>query len=68
MKQLDVDVSPPAYVWNHYLTETLVTLDLDPVTFKLLINRQTDKQTDRQTDSQPARHTNSDAYEPTVHT
>ena len=38
MKQPDVDVIPPAFVWNPYLTlanltfdlETQVTLDLDP--------------------------------------
>ena len=30
MKQLDVDVSPPAFVWTPYLTLTLVTFDLDP--------------------------------------
>ena len=30
MKQLDVDVSPPAFVWNPYLTFTNVTFDLDP--------------------------------------
>ena len=29
MKQLDVDVSPPALVWNPYLTFTNVTFDLD---------------------------------------
>ncbi len=38
MKQLDVDVSPPPFVRNHYLPVTLVTFDLDPVTFALLIN------------------------------
>ncbi len=38
MKQLDVDGSPPAFVWNPYLTMTLVTFDLDPVTFILLVN------------------------------
>ena len=38
MKQLDVDVSPPTFVWNHYLPMTLVTFDLDPVTFALLVN------------------------------
>ncbi len=31
MKQLDVDVSPPAFVWTPYLTLTLVTFDLDPM-------------------------------------
>ena len=30
MKQLDVVVSPPAFVWNSYLTLTHVTFDLDP--------------------------------------
>ncbi len=30
MKQLDVVVSPPAFVWNPYLTLTHVTFDLDP--------------------------------------
>ena len=30
MKQLDVVVSPPAYVWDPNLTLTHVTLDLDP--------------------------------------
>ncbi len=34
MKQLDVDVSPPAFVWKPYLT-LLSTFDLDPVTFDL---------------------------------
>ncbi len=29
MKQLDVDVSPPAFVWNLYLTLANVTSDLD---------------------------------------
>ncbi len=38
MKQLDVNVSPPAFVWNHNLPVTLVTFDLDPVTFALLVN------------------------------
>ena len=32
MKQLDIDVIPPAFVWTHYLTVTLVTFHLDPVT------------------------------------
>ncbi len=27
MKQLDVDVSPPAFVWNLYLTLAVVTFD-----------------------------------------
>ena len=27
MKQLDVDVSPPAFVWNLYLTLTNVTIE-----------------------------------------
>ena len=30
MKQLDVVVSPPAFVRNPYLTLTHVTFDLDP--------------------------------------
>ncbi len=30
MKQLDVDVSPPAFVWNPYLTSANLTFDLDP--------------------------------------
>ncbi len=30
MKQLDVAVSPPAFVWNPYLTLTHMTFDLDP--------------------------------------
>ncbi len=30
MKQLDVVVSPPAYVWNPYLTFIHATFDLDP--------------------------------------
>ncbi len=30
MKQLDVDVSPPAFVWNPYLTLTQMTFDLGP--------------------------------------
>ncbi len=30
MKQLDVDVSPPAFVWNLYLTLANVTFDLEP--------------------------------------
>ncbi len=29
MKQLDVDVSPPALVWTHHLTLNLLTFDLD---------------------------------------
>ena len=36
MKQLDVDVNPPAFVWDPYFIMTLVTLDLDPVTLTLL--------------------------------
>ncbi len=35
MKQLDVDVSPPAFVWTPYLALTLLTFDLDPMTFDL---------------------------------
>ncbi len=38
MKQLDVVVSPPAFVRNPYLTLTHVTIDLDPVTFDLEVN------------------------------
>ncbi len=30
MKQLDVDVSSPVFVWNPYLTLANVTFDLDP--------------------------------------
>ncbi len=30
MKQLDVVVSPSAFVWNPHLTLTHVTFDLDP--------------------------------------
>ncbi len=30
MKQLDVDVSPPAFVWNPYWIMANVTFDLDP--------------------------------------
>ncbi len=30
MKQLDVVVSPPAFVWNPHFTLTHVTFDLDP--------------------------------------
>ncbi len=30
MKQLDVVVSPPAFVWDPNLTLTHVTFDLDP--------------------------------------
>ncbi len=30
MKQLDVDVSPPAFLWDPYLTLANVTFDLDP--------------------------------------
>ncbi len=26
IKQLDVDVSPPAFVWNHYMTLAIVAL------------------------------------------
>ncbi len=37
MKQLDVDVSPPAFVWNPYLTLTLVTFDLDPCDLDLQV-------------------------------
>ncbi len=29
-KQLDVDVSPPVFVWNPYLILTLVIVNLDP--------------------------------------
>ena len=29
MKQLGIDVSPPDFVWNPYLTLTNVTFDLD---------------------------------------
>ncbi len=29
MKQLDIVVSPPAFVWDPYMTLTHVTLDLD---------------------------------------
>ncbi len=29
MKQLDVDVSPPAFLWNPHLTLANVTFDLD---------------------------------------
>ena len=35
MKQLDIDVSQHAFVWNPYLTLTLVILDLDPMTVDL---------------------------------
>ncbi len=35
MKQLDVDVSPPAFVWPTYLALTLVTFDLDPMIIDL---------------------------------
>ena len=30
MKQLDIDVSPPAFLWDPYLALTNVTFDLDP--------------------------------------
>ncbi len=40
MKQLDVVVSPPAFVWNPYLTLTPVTFDLDHVTFDLQVKFQ----------------------------
>ena len=30
MKQLDVVMSPPAFVWDPYLTSTHVTFDLNP--------------------------------------
>ncbi len=43
MKQLDVVVSPPAFVWNPYLTLTHV-------------NFVTDRRTDRQTDGQSNLH------------
>ena len=33
MKQLDVDVSPPVFVWTPYLFLPLVTFDLDLVSF-----------------------------------
>ena len=53
MKQLDVVVSPPAFLWNAYLTLTCLTFDLEffPSYFGLVTYRQTE----------------SDAYEPTVH-
>ncbi len=35
MKQLDIDMSPSAFIWKRYLTLTLVTFDLDPVTFDI---------------------------------
>ncbi len=36
MKQLDIDVSPPAFIWVPYLTLTLVTFDIDSVTIDLV--------------------------------
>ena len=59
MTQLDVAVSPPAFVWNPYLTLNNVTFDPDPgdlssifylVNYFLVTDRRTDGQTDRQTD------------------
>ena len=38
MKQLDIDMSPSAFVWMHYLQVAFVSFDLDPVTFTLLVN------------------------------
>ncbi len=35
MKQLDVVVSPPAFVWFPYMTLTNVTFDLTHVTFDI---------------------------------
>ncbi len=35
MKQLDVDVSPPAFLWDPHLNLANVTFDLDRVTFDL---------------------------------
>ena len=35
MKQLDVVVSPPAFVWNPYLNSTNATFYLTHVTFDL---------------------------------
>ncbi len=35
MKQLDIDVSPHAFVWTPYLTLTLMTFDLDPMIIDL---------------------------------
>ena len=60
MKQLDVDVSPPGFVWNPYLTLANVTFDLDPFDLDHRENSQildNTRQTDRQTES--------NAYEPT---
>ena len=33
MRQLDVDVSPPAFLWDLYLTLANVTFDLNPCDF-----------------------------------
>ena len=41
MKQLDVDVSQPAFVWNSELTLTHMTFDLDLQTFDLRVICQT---------------------------
>ncbi len=35
MKQLDVVVSPPAFLWDPYLTLTNVIFDLDILTYRL---------------------------------
>ena len=63
MKQLDIVVSPHAFVWNSYLTLTHVTFDLTHVTFDLEVNEffsgelwssdfwYSDGQTDRQMES-----------------
>ncbi len=35
MKQLDVDVSPPAFLWDPHLNLTNVTFDLDPCAYNM---------------------------------
>ncbi len=39
MKQLDVDVSPPAFLWDLNLTLANVTFDLDPYDFDAGMNK-----------------------------
>ncbi len=56
MMQLEVFVSPPAFLWDPYLTLTNVIFDLDinfylvifgPMNYFLVTDRQTDRWTDR---------------------
>ncbi len=64
MKPLDLVVSPPAFVWDPYLTLTYVTFDGSrDIYFLLLVSSFGQVTLDRLKDGQ----TESDAYEPTVH-